>query len=211
MYVQPNEEIGPKLRSIGIPPEEVRWLIMTHLHTDHAGGLHHFPNTEILVSRKEYELASGWMGRMNGYLPQRWPTWFEPRLVDYQPQSGTFPNSYSLTKAGDVYILPTPGHTEGHQSVILQDNGRTVFFAGDASYSEQNLRTQVVDGVSLDTQTAKQTLAHVLDFVQANQAVFFTQPRSRLCKTLSTIKASCHRPTNHCETGMKEVKNNDRI
>jgi glyoxylase-like metal-dependent hydrolase (beta-lactamase superfamily II) len=62
--------------------------------------------------------------------------------------------------------------TVGHQSVILQENGRTVFFAGDASYSEQNLRTQVVDGVSLDTQIAKQTLENVLDFVQASQAVY---------------------------------------
>jgi hypothetical protein len=42
---------------------------MTHLHTDHADGLHHFPQSEILVSRKEYKLASGFMGRLRGYLP----------------------------------------------------------------------------------------------------------------------------------------------
>jgi glyoxylase-like metal-dependent hydrolase (beta-lactamase superfamily II) len=172
LYVQPDQEIGPKLRAIGIPPEEVRWLILTHLHTDHAGGLHHFPNTEILVSRKEYGLASGWLGKMNGYLPHRWPDWFDPRLVDYQPDDGIFPESFTLTQAEDVLIVPTPGHTDGHQSVILHDDERTVFFAGDASYSKKNLQNQVIDGVSLDTEKAAQTLKNVLDFVESYQAVF---------------------------------------
>jgi glyoxylase-like metal-dependent hydrolase (beta-lactamase superfamily II) len=38
-WVRPEEEVGPQLRALGIPPEKVRWVIMTHLHSDHAGGL----------------------------------------------------------------------------------------------------------------------------------------------------------------------------
>ena len=51
---------------------------MTHLHTDHAGGLHHFPDSEILVSRRELAYASGLLGRLRGYPNQRWPAWFDP-------------------------------------------------------------------------------------------------------------------------------------
>ncbi len=50
-WVEPEQEIGPQLERLGISPGGVRWLVMTHLHADHAGGLHHFPDTEILVTR----------------------------------------------------------------------------------------------------------------------------------------------------------------
>ena len=171
-YVQPDDEIGPKLRSINIPPEEVRWLVMTHLHTDHAGGLHHFPNAAIFVSRPEYEVATGLTGKLKGYLPHRWPTWFKPHLVDYQPYGGIFRESFSLTKAGDVQVVPTPGHTAGHQSVVLQHNEHTFFFAGDTSYSKKNLVDQVVDGVTLDTKTSKKTLELINNYVTTEQAIY---------------------------------------
>jgi glyoxylase-like metal-dependent hydrolase (beta-lactamase superfamily II) len=43
-WVEPDQEIGPQLAALGIRPSDVRWVVMTHLHTDHAGGLHHFPD-----------------------------------------------------------------------------------------------------------------------------------------------------------------------
>jgi len=58
-WVRPEEEIGERLRALGLPPAEVRWLVLTHLHTDHAGGLAHFPTAEILVTRTEYTAAAG--------------------------------------------------------------------------------------------------------------------------------------------------------
>src|SRR5215204_7569088 len=58
-WVEPEQEIGPQLERLGIRPGDVRWVVMTHLHTDHAGGLHHFPDNEILVTRTELEFASG--------------------------------------------------------------------------------------------------------------------------------------------------------
>ena len=65
-WVAPEDEIGPTLKALGFFPDDVRWVIMTHLHTDHAGGLSHFPNSEILVYRSEFENASGLMARRAG-------------------------------------------------------------------------------------------------------------------------------------------------
>jgi glyoxylase-like metal-dependent hydrolase (beta-lactamase superfamily II) len=172
-WVKPEEEIGPQLKSMGISPQDVRWLIMTHLHTDHAGGLHHFPASDILVSRTEYELASSTMGRLRGYLPNRWPTWFAPRLVDMQAEPvGAFAESYPLTQSGDVYLVPTPGHTEGHLSVLVEDGDLTYFLAGDASYTEQTMLDRVVDGVSLDVGVAQQTLDRILRQVRDVPTVY---------------------------------------
>ncbi len=56
--VRPEQEVGPQLESLGSSPAAVRWVVLTHLHTDHAGGLAHFPNAEILVTRTEFEGAA---------------------------------------------------------------------------------------------------------------------------------------------------------
>jgi len=55
---------------------------MTRLHTDHAGGLSHFPNSEIRVRRPEFENANGFMGKARGFLSHRWPQRFSPRLFE---------------------------------------------------------------------------------------------------------------------------------
>jgi N-acyl homoserine lactone hydrolase len=118
--VAPDQEIGPQLHKIGIRPEDVRRVILTHLHTDHAGGLHHFPKSEVLVCDEELRLAKGFAGQLRGYLPNRWPDWFTPRSIDFVPQPfGPYNHSNRLTSDGSVVIVPTPGHTPGHVSVIV--------------------------------------------------------------------------------------------
>jgi N-acyl homoserine lactone hydrolase len=78
-HVEPAQEIGPQLEGLGIRPADVRWVVLTHLHTDHAGGLHHFPQNEILVTRTELEFGSGLRGRLRGYVANtHWPARFEP-------------------------------------------------------------------------------------------------------------------------------------
>jgi N-acyl homoserine lactone hydrolase len=147
--VQPEDEIGPQLMGLGIRPGDVRWVVMTHLHTDHAGGLSHFPESELIVSGSEYRDAQGLAGKVRGYLPHRWPDWFTPTLVEFRPEPfGPFGESHVLTAEGDVRLVQTPGHTRGHMSVMVDLGDQIVFFAGDASYTEANLHAGLVDGVS---------------------------------------------------------------
>jgi glyoxylase-like metal-dependent hydrolase (beta-lactamase superfamily II) len=172
-WVQPEQEIGPQLRQLGISSRDIRWVVMTHLHTDHAGGLSHFPDSEIIVSQTEYEIAKGLAGRLRGYPNQHWPDWFSPRLVTFMPTAfGPFPQSLSLTRAGDVNLVPTPGHTPGHLSVIIEDIDQTYFFAGDTSYTEQIMLQQKVDGVAPDEVTAQETLRRVMQYVHQENAVY---------------------------------------
>jgi glyoxylase-like metal-dependent hydrolase (beta-lactamase superfamily II) len=113
------------------------------------------------------------MGRLRGYLPNRWPSWFEPRLVDIQPESAdAFARAYPLTKSEDIQLLATPGHTEGHLSVLVEDGDLSYFLAGDASYTEQTMLDGIVDGVSLDVGTAQQTLDRIQRRVQHVPTVY---------------------------------------
>jgi len=194
MSIRPEDEIGPQLRMLGITPKDVRQVVLTHLHTDHAGGLHHFPHAEILVSRTEYQLATSFQGRIEGYLSNRWPAWFAPRLLDFTPSPfGPFPSHYTLTKAGDVILVPTPGHTPGHLSVIVQEDEASVFCAGDTSYTQQLLLAGAVDGVSPDDKVAKETIQHIQQYLRTTPTVYLpshdpasaTRLQARTVATLS--------------------------
>jgi glyoxylase-like metal-dependent hydrolase (beta-lactamase superfamily II) len=104
--VKPADEIGPQLRKLGISPDDVRTVIITHLHTDHAGGLHHFPRSRIFVADGEYRNALGLWGKLNGYLPHRWPEWFAPVPIPFTPAAfGGFAKSFPVTTAGDVVVV----------------------------------------------------------------------------------------------------------
>jgi N-acyl homoserine lactone hydrolase len=157
--VRPEQEIGPQLERLGILPAEVRLVVMTHLHTDHAGGLHHFPSNEILVSRTELAYAAGLRGRVRGYPNKRWPDWFHPTLLDLPPvRFGPFPASMPITEAGDVTLVPVSGHSPGQLAVVVEEGDHTVLLAGDSSYTEGGLLRGVVDGVGPDE--AAEQLSH---------------------------------------------------
>jgi N-acyl homoserine lactone hydrolase len=170
--VHPDEEIGAQLRSLGIASRDVSQVVLTHLHTDHAGGLTDLTNARFWVSEQEYKRASGIGGRIQGYLPHRWPRWWKPNFIrcDHGPL-GPFESSMSLTKAGDVLIVPTPGHTPHHVSVVVRGSP-SLFIAGDTSYNQQMLLDGKVDGVSPSVDIAKATHAKIVALAKEQPLVY---------------------------------------
>jgi glyoxylase-like metal-dependent hydrolase (beta-lactamase superfamily II) len=154
-----EEEIGPQLRALGIGPRDVKRVVLTHLHMDHDGGLAHFPHSEILVAPGELRTASGLVGRMRGYLPNRWPSWFDPVPLEVAAESvGPFAASRQLTEAGDIVAVTTPGHTADHISILVREGDTTLFLAGDTSYNERLMLEGKVDGVSPNERISRATL-----------------------------------------------------
>src|SRR5262249_59891064 len=74
--VAPEDEIGPQLNAMGIRCKDVRLVVMTHLHHDHAGGLHHFPHNRILASTENLRFAKRW-GGLDGHIRRAWPLVFD--------------------------------------------------------------------------------------------------------------------------------------
>lgn len=190
-WVRPEEEIGPQLRALGFPPDDVRWVLLTHFHTDHAGGLYHFPKSQILVSQDEYQAARGLQGQLKGYLPQHWPRWFAPTLLDFAPRPfESFTRSYPLTKAGDVHLVATPGHSVGHYSVVVQEDEHALFFAGDTSYTERLMLEQSIDGVTSNIAVYQETSHQILTFLQSTPTVYLPSHDPDALARLATRKVA---------------------
>ena len=171
--VAPEEEIGPRLRDMGLnPARDLSAVALTHFHHDHTGGLDHFPHNRIIGPRENYAVSTGLRGMMTGCLPQRWPIWLKPELVEATgPAIGPFRGSYPLTRDGRVALVPTPGHVAGHCSVIVQDDDVAYFLAGDATYSQEVLRAERADGVTNDPATSLATLRAIKAFAAERPTV----------------------------------------
>jgi glyoxylase-like metal-dependent hydrolase (beta-lactamase superfamily II) len=170
MFVTPAEELATQMRGLGLAPDAVRTVVLTHLHGDHAGGLGFFPKAEFLVARAEYE---GHLRQPMGAVRSLWPPGWAPRLIDHHgPALGPFPTTLPLTGAGDLLLVSTPGHSYGHQSVLLRDGERCYLFAGDLAFSEAQLRAQGLQGIAQDLGQARATLERAWRFAQLTPTIF---------------------------------------
>ena len=127
----------------GVEPNAIRVVIMTHLHIDHASAVSEFPGATFVVDAREWEAASAGSTRQ-GYHRRQFDHAFDWRELDYaaepvQSFSG-FARSLDLFGDGSVRVVSTPGHTLGHQSVVLRTAGGEVLVVGDAGYTERELR-----------------------------------------------------------------------
>jgi glyoxylase-like metal-dependent hydrolase (beta-lactamase superfamily II) len=114
--LEPEDEASAQLA-----PETVRWVVLSHLHTDHVGGLAWFAHADVFVSRIEWERSLGLRGRLRGYLPQHWPTGLVPRLIEFGgPALGPFTGSFDVAGDGSLLVVPTRGHTPGHISLLVE-------------------------------------------------------------------------------------------
>jgi glyoxylase-like metal-dependent hydrolase (beta-lactamase superfamily II) len=170
--VHPDEEIGPQLRSLGVTARDIRQVVLTHLHTDHAGGLIHLTGSKIWVSGPELKQASGLVGRVQGYLPHRWPKWWQPEPIRFESRLlGSFQPSMPLTRRGDVVVVPTPGHTPNHVSVVVLGD-MSFFLAGDVSFTQQLLLDGKVGGVTRKDAVALATQDRILALAEERPLVY---------------------------------------
>lgn len=136
----PEDSLAALLATHRAPPAEVRWVVLSHLHTDHVGGVDTCPDAEVLVTRDEWLRAQGLAGRVRGYLPRHWPRQIQPRLLDLDSDPvGPFSGSFDVAGDGTLLVVPLPGHTPGHAGLLVHDRYRTVLLAGDAAHRADEL------------------------------------------------------------------------
>ncbi len=142
-----GQEISARLKSIDIDPASINWIINSHLHIDHCGGNAHLPNATVIVQQREFDAARA--------HPE--PGLYEAVDFDTGQPVKAIEGEHDLFGDGSVRIVPTYGHTPGHQSVIVRLAKREVLLAGDCCYTEKNLNRMILPKATVDFDAGMQT------------------------------------------------------
>jgi glyoxylase-like metal-dependent hydrolase (beta-lactamase superfamily II) len=130
----PEQEIPFLVKQAGIDPLNVKKIIQTHLHWDHAAGIKHFPNAEIylqsgeiqgLFNLREFEETS--------FCPAHW--------IDRLDSFILFEGNHEILPG--IEVIRTGGHTNGHQAVKIKGEHQNILLLGDSPFTYEWLWTLV--------------------------------------------------------------------
>jgi N-acyl homoserine lactone hydrolase len=166
---RPEQRIDKQLAKLGLDPEDIKYVIMTHLHMDHAGWMTLFPKSTFIV--RKAELRHAW-----------WPDkWVSNNLAfgdykdtrDYNYVQLDDIEDFDIFLDGTIICIDTKGHTPGHQSVMvdLPESGK-IIFAGDAVSLSESLDESIMPGIVWDPDLAQKTIAK-LQHMQRNGVRIF--------------------------------------
>lgn len=145
VLMTPEERAVEQLRCAGFMPESVTHIVLSHTHSDHVEGLPDLPDVKCYLQRKEAETPAG-----------------RALLKDNSRKQWLLPaGELDLFGDGTIRLLPTYGHTPGHQSLLLSfADGRKILLTADAAYTETAL-TQHPRNEQEQQQPYWQTIAHL--------------------------------------------------
>jgi len=139
-----------RLDSVGIEPENVDVVVLSHLHFDHVGGAFLFTKSELVAQQDEYAYASYPAGFFSGF---------------YYKKNFDLPGYLLLHVAGDTEIVPgvtvlrSDGHTPGHQSLLIElPQTGPVILAGDCCYWQESIEKEIPPGVVWDPTRAMHSI-----------------------------------------------------
>ncbi len=161
--VSEKDTLSRRLTEIGLDPVDVRHHVITHTHVDHVGAAGTLPHAATVCSAVEWRAARRPGARLRGLVVPK--AMDRVTAIEFDDEAvGPFPASHRLTADGAIRLLPTPGHTAGHLSVLVTDGDTSrLLVTGDAVYSEAQLLRGGIDGVSASERAARRTVARVRD------------------------------------------------
>jgi N-acyl homoserine lactone hydrolase len=161
----PDDHILRQLASLDVKPRDIRYVVNSHLHHDHSGGNEAFPKATFLVQRAELEaIKQPQLIQAVGYLPADCTLDVPYEIID---------GEHDIFGDGLLMLIPTPGHTPGHQSLrATLPSNQKVILAGDACYLRETLQHLHLPKVVWDKRLAVQALEKLRQLQERPDTLF---------------------------------------
>jgi N-acyl homoserine lactone hydrolase len=155
IYWRRPKTLASQLEALGVKPAEIKYLAISHTHPDHIGNVELFPQAMLLVQKVKYEWPSPLgVGR---FKPEHPVTKLE--------------GDYDVFGDGSVTIIATPGHTPGHQSLLVKlPKTGAIVLSGDAVHFKDNWDNRRVPSISTDRDKTAASMQRIADVLAKEKA-----------------------------------------
>jgi glyoxylase-like metal-dependent hydrolase (beta-lactamase superfamily II) len=167
-----GQDIGSQLAADGLGPADLSFVLLSHLHGDHAGGLAplaergHF---RVAVAAGEWSAASRGLRVLDGYVASQLRVDYDVETldVDAAPNMPVLGRALDLFGDCSVWLFATHGHTRGEISVLLNVPTRPILLTFDAAHLKANVEREVRPGFAVDDDAATASVRRIAAFARA--------------------------------------------
>ncbi|MET4037294.1 N-acyl homoserine lactone hydrolase [Bradyrhizobium sp. JR7.2] len=147
--------LAAQLEQLGLKPDDVKAMAVSHTHPDHTGNVELFPQATLYVQKAEYD----WPGANN-----------EPRFKPSHPVE-LLAGDKDVFGDGSLTILSTPGHTPGHQSLLVKlPKTGAVVLSGDAVHFKDNWDNRRVPSMNANKDQSAASMQKIADTLDKEKA-----------------------------------------
>lgn len=161
--LEPGACVNERIAAMGYQNGDIDYLIPSHLHLDHAGGMQDMKGVRHYLVAEEERKAAG-HGNLIDYRRKHWKGLPLETFSFADSEYGPKHKAYDLFGDGSVTFILTPGHTDGSVSMLLKNNGKELLLIGDSAYSRHAWQDNVVPGIMSDPDNIKATFQWFREF-----------------------------------------------
>jgi N-acyl homoserine lactone hydrolase len=159
-----SRTLASQLAEVGIDPADITIIAFSHAHFDHVGNSRLFRRARWYVQQTEHDAMFGGDHEKYGFLPHLYETMKQNETV-------TLGGDHDIFGDGSVCIISTPGHTPGHQSLLVRLPGAgAVILSGDVAHFRDNLCHRRVPAFNADKELTRQSMDKIDALTDAEEA-----------------------------------------
>jgi glyoxylase-like metal-dependent hydrolase (beta-lactamase superfamily II) len=149
-----SKTLAGEIEKLGLKPSDIKYLAVSHTHPDHIGNVELFPQSMLLVQRAEYD----------------WPSPFGPRFKPAHPVT-KLDGDRDVFGDGSLTIMATPGHTPGHQVLLVKlPKFGPVLLSGDAVHIQESWDKRYVPSNNVDREQTLASYQRIADVLAEHKA-----------------------------------------
>jgi glyoxylase-like metal-dependent hydrolase (beta-lactamase superfamily II) len=183
--VAPKESIVDQLAKLSLKPDQIKFVGISHYHGDHTGQVASFPKATLLIGKAEWDAITS-PKPAEGVNFKPFESWIKGESK-VEPQA----SDKDVFGDGSVIVLRTPGHTPGHQSLLVKlPQSGNVIISGDAVHFHENYENNGVPGFNYDRAQTLASIDRIKKIAATQKAKLIIQHDARDIEKLPAFPAA---------------------